>query len=185
MLLLKNGENLAVTPHRLQLIITTPKIVTEGEAFKISYKVKNIGNAPFPTGGHVTVEISWSGVESKVYQPIIVNRQLAPQEEFTEDRYSQAPLIAGYTWFHIYEAVAPNGVPVVVINSANAQVYPYQTVQVSPTAITYFRQPAHAVRARTHEELYTYWGLWAAVGSLAVVAAFQVIDWAFRFCHII
>jgi hypothetical protein len=178
-------KNIAVNSHRLQLTVTTPKTVTEGEAFNILYKVKNIGNVPFPAGGYVIVEISWSGVESKVYQPIIINRQLAPQEEFTEDRYSQAPLIAGYTWFHVHQAIAPNGVPVVVINSANAQIYPYLAQQVSPTTITYFRQPAHAVRARTHEELYTYWGLWAAVGSLAVVAAFQVIDWALSFYHII
>ena len=171
--------------HKLQLTVITPDIVTEGEAFKIIYKVKNIEKVPFPAGGVVNIEISWSGVETKVYQPVIINKQLEPEEEFTEDKYSQAPLIAGYTWFHVYQATASNGANVIIVNSAQAQIFPYLAQQISPTTITYFKQPAHAVRARTHEELYTFWGLWTAVGSLAVVAAFQAIDWVLRYYHLL
>jgi hypothetical protein len=138
-------------------------------------------NMPFPAGGRVTVEISWAGVEAKVYQPIVVNRQLNVEDELVEDKYSQAPLVSGYTWFHVYEAVDSSGASVDVLNPTDAQLFPYQKLQVSPSSITYFRQPAHAVRAKTHEEKYALWGLLGAAGSLATVAVFQIIDWALRF----
>jgi hypothetical protein len=177
------GNQMALGSHRLCLTVETPKIVTEGENFHIVYKISNRGSAPYP-GGVVNVEISWNGVDAKVYQPIVIDKRLEPNEEFKEKKYSQTPLIAGYTWFHVYQASSSDGLSVIVVNPTDAQIFPYQTLQVSPTAITYFRQPAHAVRARTHEEFYTYWGLWAAVGSLVVIAIFQAINWLIQF-HII
>jgi hypothetical protein len=162
------------------LTVITPKVVTEGEAFNIGYKVKNVGTTVFPSGV-VTVEISWPSLEPKVYQPVIINSPLSPNDEFEEHRYSQAPLVAGYTWFHIYQAVASDRANVEVYNATGAQLYPYQQLNVSSSAVTYFRQPAHAVRARTHEEVYTKWALWIATGSLAAVAAIQIVDWVIRF----
>lgn len=167
-------------PHRLRLTVTTPKVVTEGVTFNIGYKVKNIGNAVFP-GGLVIVEISWASLEPKVYQPIVINRQLSPDEEFEENRYSQAPLVAGYTWFHVYQAVDSNGAIVEVYNATGAQLYPYRQLNVSPSSVTYFKQPAYAVRARTHEEVFSQRALWVAAGSLAAVAALQIVDWVIRF----
>lgn len=88
-----------------------------------------------------------------MYQPIVINRQLAPGDEFEENRYSQAPLVAGYTWFHVHEALDSNRAVIEILNPNGAQIYPYRQLNVSPTTVTFFRQPAHAVRARTHEEI--------------------------------
>jgi hypothetical protein len=138
--------------YRLTLEVETPPTVVEGEAFNIVYRVKNVGTAPFP-GGHVTVELSWPSLDPKVYQPIVLSNPLAPGQEFIERGYSQAPLVAGYTWFHVYEAAASNAVPVIVLKGA-AQLFPPQIhQQISATQATYMRIPAHAVRARTHEEI--------------------------------
>lgn len=174
-------------PQRLQLTVTTPEVVTEGEAFSIRYRVRNIGTAVF-LGGVVNVEISWPSLPPRVYQPIIINRPLPPNDEFEENRYSQAPLVAGYTWFHVHNAVDSKGANVEVFNAGGTQLYPPRQLNVSPTAVTYFMQPAHAVRARTHEEIYTRrsliytkWAMWVAVGSLAAVAVIQIIDWMIRF----
>ena len=166
-------------------------MLPKAKPFNIGYRVRNIGNGVFPAGGLVNVEISWPGLEPKVYQPIIIDRPLSPNDEFEENRYSQAPLVAGYTWFHVHQAVDSNGASVDVVNPSGGQLYPPQQLNVSPTQVTYFRQPAHAVRARTHEEvyakeelaltrkslIYTRWAMWIAVGSLAAVAAIQIIDW--------
>jgi hypothetical protein len=174
-------------PQRLQLTITTPEVVTEGETFNIGYRVKNIGNTVFP-GGVVNVELSWPSLEPRVYQPIVINRPLAPNDEFEENRYGQTPLVAGYTWFHVHQAVDSNGANIEIFNASGAQIYPPQQLSVSSSTVTYFRQPAHAVRARTHEEIYTKrsliytrWAMWIAVGSLAAVALIQIVDWMIRF----
>jgi hypothetical protein len=130
-----------------------------------------------------------------VYQPIVINRDLNPNDEFEENRYSQAPLVAGYTWFHVYRTVDSNGANVDVFNAGGSQLYPPLQQTVSPTQVTYIRQPLHAVRARTHEEIYaqeeialtrksliyTRWAMWVAVGSLAAVAAIQIIEWITQF----
>lgn len=60
--------------------------------------------------------------------------------------------MAGYTWFHVYQALDSSGSAVEVFNAGGAQIYPPLSV-ISPTNTTFFRQPAHAVRARTHEEI--------------------------------
>ena len=120
-------------------------------------------------------------MQTKVYQPIIINKKLAPEEEFVENRYSQAPLVAGYTWFHVHQAVDSSGANVEVYHPSGGQLYPPLQLNASSTTVTYIKQPAHGVRARTHEENYTLWGLLVAAGSLALIAAFQIIDWALRF----
>ena len=139
-------------PYRLNLEVETPPTVVEGESFNIVYRVKNVGNSAFP-GGYVNVEISWPSLDPKVYQPIIINKPLAPGDEFIERGYSQAPLVAGYTWFHVFIAEASNRVPVIVTKGP-AQLHPPQLhQQISPTQATYVKIPAHAVRARSHEEI--------------------------------
>ena len=72
------------TPHRLRLTVTTPQVVTEGEPFNIGYRITNIGTVSV-LGGHVVVEISWPSVDPKVYQPIVINQQLASGDEFEEN----------------------------------------------------------------------------------------------------
>jgi len=163
-------------PYQLSLTVTTPKVVIEGVNFKIGYKVKNIGTTVFP-GGHLTVEISWASLDQRVYQSIVINNPLSPDSEIEENNYSQAPLMAGYTWFNVIEAAASNGNTVEVYNAGRARVWPYR--QIGPG--TFIKQPVFAVRARTKEEIYSQWALWVAAGSLAVVAAFQIADWILKY----
>jgi hypothetical protein len=167
------------TPHKLSLAVITPKVATEAVTFKIRYKVKNIGNTIFP-GGNVTVEISWASLDQKVYQPIIINDPLAPNAEIEENRYSQAPLMAGYTWFHVFQAIANDGSSVEIYNTGGARIWPYQQIASGPP-VQFLKQPAHAVHARTREETISKWALVVAAVSLAVLAAFQIIDWILKY----
>lgn len=172
-----NLSRMQVNPlqHRLSVDVVTPKVVVEGVNFNIVYKVKNISTVTFP-GGNVVPQLTWSSLEEWVNQPIVIDRALRPNEEFIETRYSQEPLMSGYTWFHIVGADATDGNAVTVLNVGGAQMWPY--LQAAPGQ--FFKQPLHAVRARTHEEILSQRALWIAVGSLVVLVAFQIIDWVLR-----
>ena len=133
--------------YKLSVSVITPKVVTEGVNFNIVYKVKNIGDTSFP-GGQVIVAISWASLDEIVNQPIEITKQLLPNEEMEEKKYSQAPLMSGYTWFHVAFAKASDNNPVVVFNTGGTQMWPYVQV-ASGTTIQYLKQPLAAVRART------------------------------------
>jgi hypothetical protein len=161
--------------YKLSLSVVTPKVVIEGVNFNIAYKVKNISNIAFPSG-RVTVQISWSSLDQWVNQPIEIEKSLQPNEEFIETRYSQEPLMSGYTWFHVVGADASDGNAVIVNNLGGAQMWPYLQIASGQ----FFKQPLHAVRARTHEEIFNQQALMVAVGSLVVLVAFQIVDWVLR-----
>jgi hypothetical protein len=165
--------------YRLSLSISTPKVVTEGETFGIVYKAKNIGNSVFP-GGIVVVELAWSSLNEKVYQVMRIDKPLPPNAETEPKKDSQAPLTPGYTWFYVADASASDGMPVEVYKNGGIQLWPHRQVVLGEATVQ-FRQPLYAVRAKTHEETSQQRALWVAAGSLAVVAAFQIIDWFIRF----
>ena len=154
--------------YKLSVSVITPKVVTEGVNFNIVYKVKNIGDTSFP-GGQVIVAISWASLDEIVNQPIEITKQLLPNEEMEEKKYSQAPLMSGYTWFHVAFAKASDNNPVVVFNTGGTQMWPYVQV-ASGTTIQYFKQPLAAVRARTQEEVLSQRALYVAAGSLAITS---------------
>lgn len=164
--------------YKLSVSVITPKVVTEGVNFNIVYKVKNIGDTSFP-GGQVIVAISWASLDEIVNQPIEITKQLLPNEEMEEKKYSQAPLMSGYTWFHVAFAKASDNNPVVVFNTGGTQMWPYVQV-ASGTTIQYLKQPLAAVRARTQEEVLSQRALYVAAGSLAILVVFQIIDWILR-----
>lgn len=161
--------------YRLNLSISTPKVVTEGEAFEIGYKIKNIGTTSFP-GGRVIVEITWSSLDEKVYQGIDIGERLDPGDETEPTKNSQAPLKSGYTWFYVANATASDGRDLQVCKDDGTQLWPYQQVQLGDSTV-HFRQPLHAVRARTHEEISEHRALWIAAGALILLVLFQIVDW--------
>lgn len=165
--------------YRLSLSIITPKVVTEGEGFDIVYKAKNIGNTTFP-GGRIVVELSWSSLNEKVYQVININKPLPPNGETEPTRNSQAPLTPGYTWFYIADASASDGGALEVFKNGGTALWPHRQVTVGEDVVQ-FRQPLHAVRARTHEEISQQRALWVAAGSLALLVLFQIIDWLIKY----
>jgi hypothetical protein len=162
-----------VTTHRLSVKVKAPKDAIEGEETKYSYLVKNIGSTTFD--GTIQIMLSWNAYSQNVYQPLNI-QNLAPNT-VTSIKYSQAPLMSGYTWFTVVGALATNGNPVEVFNEAgNNRLFPFQ--QVGNQQLI---QPLYAMRAKSNEEKFTQNALIVAAISLAVVAVFQVLDWAFRF----
>ena len=169
--------------YRLNLTISTPKVVTEGEEFEIIYKIKNTGTNLFP-GGRVVVEITWSSLSEKVYQSIDINEPLSPGEETEPTEYSQAPLSSGYTWFYVANATASDRRAVQVYKDGGVQLWPLQQVQLGDST-AHLRRPLHAVRARTHEEITEHRALWVAAGALVLLVLFEIIDWLFRYLKIL
>lgn len=167
---------MAAPEYRLCLKISTPKIVTYGEAFEITYTAKNIGNDPFP-GGRISVELSWPAYNEKVYQPVIINHILPPNTENEPTQNSQAPLVPGYTWFYIGNVIAVDGGRVLVFGENGGQLWPY--LEVAPNQ--FMKQPLHAVRARTKEEISAVRALWIAAVSLVILIIFQLINWVLQY----
>jgi len=168
-------DNMASATHRLSVRVQAPKIATEGENTKYYYIVKNVGSTTFD--GFIQAMLSWSAMNQNVYQPLNISN-LTPGSE-TSIEYSQAPLMSGYTWFTIVGASATNGAPVEVLNEGGTQLFPFP--QVGNQQLV---QPLYAMRARSNEEKLSKYALWVAAISLAIVAVFQVVDWALMFFHI-
>jgi len=165
--------------HRLSLSIKTPKTAKEGEAFGISYKVRNIGDTPFP-GGRIVVELSWSSLAEKVYQSIDITNPLAPNEETPPKKDSQEPLTTGFTWFYVAGASASDGNPVEVFKNGGTILWPHATVIINGNNVQ-FRQVLHAIRTRTTDQINQLNALIATTLSLIAVVALQVIDWILRY----
>jgi hypothetical protein len=170
---------MTASTYRISLGISTPRVVTEGETFDIIYKVKNIGNTTFP-GGRIAVELSWSSLNEKVYQVIKIGEQLPPNGETKPISHNQAPLTPGYTWFYVADASASDGKPVEVYKNSETPLWPHRQISLGEMSVQ-FRQPLHAVRARTHEEISQQRALWVAAGSLALLVVIQIIDWLIRY----
>jgi len=117
------GYFVSTSPHELVLIIEHPKVVTDGETFEISYRIRNTGTNAFP----VIVEITCSSIIKKVYQPINIIR-LSSGEETSPTKYSQTPLTCGYTWCYVVNATASDGNAVIVFKEDGPQLWPYQKV---------------------------------------------------------
>ena len=117
---------MSTSPHELVLIIERPKVVTEGETFEISYRIRNRGTNAFP-GGTVIVEITWSSINKKVYQPINIIR-LSSGEETPPTKYNQTPVTSGYTWCYVAKATASDGNAVIVFKEDGPKLWPYQQV---------------------------------------------------------
>jgi len=170
---------IAVSTYRISLSIATPKVVIEGETFDIFYKAKNIGNTTFPRG-RIVVEVSWSSLNEKVFQVISIDEPLPPNGETEPTRNSQAPLTPGYTWFYIADANASDGRAVEVYKNGETLLWPHRQISIGQPTVQ-FRQPLHAVRARTHEEISQQRALWVAAGSLALLVVIQIVDWLIRY----
>ena len=162
----------SATTHALNVGVKAPKVAVEGKNTKFTYVVKNIGSTVFD--GTIQIMLSWNAYNQNVYQPLNI-RNLAPNSEISLE-YSQAPLMSGYTWFTVVGALATNGNPVEVFNEGgNNRLFPFQQIGNQPLI-----QPLYAMRAKSNEERISQNALIVAAVSLAVVAVFQVIDWALR-----
>jgi hypothetical protein len=168
----QTGNPMATTNHELSVRVQAPKMATEGETTKYHYIVKNTGSTTF--NGIIQMKLSWSSENQNVYQPLNINNLLSGSEISIE--YSQAPLMSGYTWFAVVGASANDGAPVIVRNEGGNQVFPF--VQVGNQS---FVQALYGMRARSNEEKFSKYALLVAAISLAIVAVFQVADWALRF----
>lgn len=164
---------MAIAKHKLNIRAVTPKLSTEGEEFTVTYVVRNVGSTVFP-GGNIQIQLTWPSLPNTVVtDPIAINSSLSSGSEFISYKQKHTPLVAGYTFFTVGNAAASDGKPV--------EVYLPDGRQLWPALVANANQLFHAVRARTHEEISQRNAVWIAVISLAIIAAFQVLDWLFRF----
>jgi hypothetical protein len=166
------NKTMSTTTHKLKISVEAPKAATEGVTAKYHYKVANIGVTTF--NGTIQIMLSWNGVTQNVYQPLII-QNLQPSSEIKIE-CTQAPLVSGYTWFTITGAVALDGNPVEIYNEGGNILFPFPMIGNQQLV-----QPLYAMRARSNEEVFSKNALVVAAVSLAVVAAFQVMDWVIRF----
>jgi hypothetical protein len=160
-----------VITHRIKITVKAPAKTVKGVTANYYYLVRNVGTSTF--SGTIQIMLSWDNLTHNVYQPLNVTN-LAPNSEVRID-YSQAPLNSGYTWFVIAGATVTN---IEILNDGNNIIFPYGQIGNQQ-----FVQPLYAMPARSPEEKELRNALTVAVASLAVIAIFQIIDWAVRFFY--
>lgn len=147
------------TPPTFNLSIRaeTPKTVAEGEPFKVTYHVRNIGTTVFP-GGTIGVRVSWANLAPTnfVTHPININRPLPPNDSFTVSK-TETPLAAGYTMFTIFFTKNTNSIQV---SGGRIHIYLEDRRRIVQGMLF------GAVRAKSHEEIYQREELQVASRSL-------------------
>jgi hypothetical protein len=155
---------MSVLPYRLSISIRLPRIATEGEAFTLSYEVKNIGNTNFP-GGMLNVIMNWPALGSALFvgHPLNVG-SLLPDETWHSHEFTETPPITGITVF-----VSAN-IPFTANDGRAINLYLADGVTLSQN------RPIGAVRARSHEEISQKQAVQIAVVSLVIVAIFEIAN---------
>lgn len=162
--------------YRLQIRgENNPKVATEAEKVTVSYFVKNIGENSFP-GGELTIKnfSLAAGENTYVKEKLPIIKPIEPNSELLCGSSTLFPWASGYTMFNIVDATAVDKVPVQVYETNRNLCFP----RTEDGAYVF-----HSVRAQSHEEKTDRKALWIAVISLAIVAVFQVLDWAIRFFY--
>lgn len=94
----------AQVDYHLSIRVETPKTAIEGEPFKVTYHILNIGENVFP-GGQITVRVTFSqlgGISGTFANYPIQIESLQPNEEFTfHPKEDVTPLASGYTMFQV------------------------------------------------------------------------------------
>lgn len=154
-----------------------PRVATEGEEFIVNYFAKNIGAKSFP-GGTITVRVSWPSLGQNVIDTDVleIDKPIAPNVELFCGSRKYTPMTSGYSLFNIIHATAYDQSPVSVYDSSGERCLPPEGGERGIPVV-------YSVRAQTHEEISQRKAIWIAVGSLIVIAIFQVIDWALRFFY--
>jgi hypothetical protein len=155
---------MSVSPYRLSISIKLPKIATEGEAFALTYEVKNTGGSNFP-GGALNVIMSWPAIGSTMFvgHPLTVE-PLGPDEVWISHEFREIPIVTGYTVF------TPANIPFRANDGRAIELY------LADGATLSLNRPIGAIRARSHEEISQKQAVQIAVVSLVVVAIFEVAN---------
>jgi len=155
---------MSVPPYRLSISLRLPKIATEGEAFALTYEVKNIGNSNFP-GGALNVIMSWPAIGPTMFvgHPLNVG-PLSSGQVWTSHRFIETPIVAGYTVF------VPANIPFRANDGRAIELYLADGVTLSQN------RPIGAIRARSHEEISQKQAVQIAIVSLVVVAVFEIAN---------
>ena len=149
-----------------------PKLATEGKESKINFFVKNMGDITFP-GGELNI-IYFPVVlsdKAQIRETIRITEKIESNMEIFVGSGGLIPIASGYTMYCIVGAIAKDNIPIHVWEKNNKQCFPLQGREA---------QVFHSVRAQTHEEISQRQAVWIAVGSLVVVAIFQIADWIMR-----
>jgi hypothetical protein len=158
--------------HKIMVKVQAPETTTVGKTANYKYKVKNRGITVFD--GTIQIMLSWSQLNQNVYQPLnVIN--LAPNAE-VEIPYSQAPLMSGYTWFTVVNAISTNGGSVQIVNEGNNILFPFPLLGTQQLI-----QPLYAMLAKSGEERELRNAFFVAGASLVIIAVFQIADWVIRF----
>lgn len=155
---------------RISIRAITPKLVTEGEASEVTYRIKNIGNVSLDHAIIYPV-LSWGPPE--VTQDPLAIGSLQPNDEVSFTT-KFTPLRSGYTFFSV------GGAYVRVPEKADRIIKSF----ISGENLVFDGDRSfvfHAVRARSHEEIGERKSVKAAIIALVVVAIFQALEWISRY----
>ena len=145
-----------------------------GEAFKITYKIQNIGDAPFPEGKTLNIEIIWSNQqrESTPY-PI---KPLHPGEEQKLGPSNWDVLSSGFALFYVGLIESSSS----YINRAGGayqsshKYYPLfrdEENQILPSVAF------HSIFAQKYDAFYQYWAMILALFALWIPSITSLIDY--------
>jgi len=159
--------------YELSIRTVTPKTVVEGEPFKVTYHIRNIGKNVFP-GGTISVSVSWANLGQN---PFVIHHisigALQPGGSFSHS-VIETPLATGYTMF--IPILAPNQ-NFVQIPRGRILLYLEDGRPLTPSML------CGAVRAKSHEEINEFRAVRIALIALFLVVIFQAIDWILRYYY--
>jgi len=164
--------------YHLSIRAETPKTVIEGEPFKVTYHIKNIGENIFP-GGEIYIRLDFVKLESELHHSIKITSTLKPNEEF-KISIEETPLASGYIIF-----LPP--LPLATSSSGDFFI-------IEGGRVFFYREDGRpiiegmmfgSVRARSHEEIGQAKEVRYALVALFLIVIFQVVDWILRYYKIL
>lgn len=131
-----------------------------GQNFEVEYKFQNIGDQPFP-GGSFSVVINWSNGQFE--QTTYTIPALAPKEiKLAEPKSIWGVLSRGFALFFLVNAHNSNGNEISIFRDEKDEL---------PKLVSFY-----SVLGKEPEELYQFWALIAAVGSLIILVGEKVLQ---------
>lgn len=126
--------------YKLELEITSPKIVTVDEQYEIIYRIFNQGDGNFP-GGQILCRLAWSdiGNNTAVNHPLVI--EPLPPDSIFEFSFPQTDKISGMTYIIFLEAKEASE------DNFHFNIYAKNGNMIPPN------QVIHSLRVRSMEEV--------------------------------
>jgi len=152
------------TKSKAKVLGKSVKHYLVGQDFEVVYKLGNIGDQLFP-GGHFSVQIRWPNGQIEQTPYTIPQLQLGETKP-AEPKSTWGVLARGFGLLYITSSTDNDGKEIIFYRSPEDAI---------PRKVSFY-----AVLGKEPEELYQYWALIIATGSLLILVGekvFQIIKW--------